>query len=170
MRCLLLLTFLLPLAACDSGEVDPPPDLYEPPTPVDESQLVMETTEAALVQRRAQWDASGPDDYRFEVVRRCGCLENRVRYVVTVRGGIAREATRTTPTDSVTTVVSPSSVPYSTVDAVFDAAQAGFDLDPDEAEVGYRPSDGLPASVFIDPQAGRTEDELILTIAGFDAL
>ena len=61
------------------------------------------------VELRGQWNADGPDDYRFEVYRLCTCLENRVRYVVTVEGGQAREATRTTPHDSVTVAVIRSS-------------------------------------------------------------
>lgn len=169
MRYLCLLVLLLPLAACDTMDPEPPA-LYDPPTPVSEASLVTESTEAALAERRAQWEAQGIDDYRFEFVRLCGCLENRVRYVVTVRAGAAREATRTTAFDSLTTVITPDAVPYPTISTVFDAIQDGFDIMPDDIEARYRASDGLPGYVFIDPIAGRTEDELVLFVAGFDRL
>src|SRR5690606_12347183 len=107
MRPFFLFALLLALAACDTAETNPPDPVYDPPTPIDQSTLVTDTTEAGPAQRRAQWSAEGPRDYRFEVYRLCTCLENRVRYVVTVRGGQAREATRTTPHDSATVAVAP---------------------------------------------------------------
>jgi hypothetical protein len=148
MKRFILLTLVLILAACSAGGSDRSPE-------------------------RQQWEDAGISHYRFQLHLSCFCVfVDQMPLTVEVQDGEVVSIT-----DVNGAAVSPGDVnhelfvQYGTIDRIFDKIEAAqADPEAGEVTVTYDPTLGIPADAAIDYVELAADDEMYVSVSGFEAL
>jgi hypothetical protein len=119
---------------------------------------------------RQQWEAAGISHYRFNLNMVCFCaFSENMPLVVEVQDGnvVSMEYQNGNEID-------PASLEffqrYETIDKIFSELEKAIAAEADEVTVTYDDTYGFPEQVDIDFVEEAIDDELVLTISGFEAL
>ena len=127
-------------------------------------------------QARDKWEAANISHYRFNVHISCFCVfvEN-MPLVVEVNNGEVVSMEYSTGNE-----IDPQLLElfnrYATIDKLFDGLKSGFDFagddqgPADKVTVEYDATNGFPTKIDIDFVEEAIDDELYLSISGFEAL
>jgi len=156
MKKLFFITFAIVLAACSAAPTQPVIPLT--PAPFAEHQV---------------WEDAGIDHYRFELTLSCFCaFRDHMPLTIEVKGGEVLSITRAD--GQAVTSDDPNYefyLTYGTIDELFTKIEsAKADPEAGEVTVTYDPAFGYPVDAAIDYIELAADDEMYLTVSGFEAL
>ena len=165
MRKFLFIGMAILLTACSGLATEIPTDSpTEIPTDVPGGDL------GNLESARRQWQEAGISHYRFNLNMVCFCaFAENMPLVVEVQDGnvVSMEYQNGNEID-------PASLEffqrYETIDRIFAELEKAMDGEADEVTVSYDDTYGFPEQVDIDFIKEAIDDELVLTVSGFEVL
>ena len=125
-----------------------------------------------FTRNRDKWQAAGIQNYRFNLMMVCFCaFSDQMPLTVEVRDGAvvsmtASQGSEVVPTDPYFDLFSQ----YSTIDKLFADLEINLNGGADEVIVTYDPTHGYPTQISYDFIKEAVDDELSLTISGFEVL
>lgn len=165
MRKFLFIVLAIVLTAC-SGMVTEVPTEIPTEVPTDLPTGVSGDIETA----RQQWEAAGISHYRFNLNMVCFCaFAENMPLVVEVQDGnvVSMEYQNGTEID-------PASLEffqrYETIDKIFAELEKAAGGEADEVTVSFDNTYGFPEQIDIDVIKEAIDDELAMTISGFEVL
>lgn len=122
---------------------------------------------SVLAENRARWASVGLSSYGLTVTVQCACNDlPRDSVLVRVLNERPVNAVMTSDGEEVPVPDDPR-FPV-TVPSLFSLVEAAIDSSPASFEVEYDDNYGFPRSVFVDPDGDTGDDELRITVPGFD--
>ena len=148
MKKIILLTLIFILTACSFG------------------------TPTELEKNRQIWQDAGITHYRYSLNIGCFCVfRDQMPLTVEVQNG---EVVSMTYTDgTLVDMADPNYETFSqhaTIDRIFSELEAGLKGGADEVTVTYDSTHGFPSEIYFDYIKEAADDELAITISGFEVL
>lgn len=126
----------------------------------------------ALATNLTRWDKANIQDYRFQLMVGCFCpISSIMPITVEVRNGQV-----TSMTDVNGTLISPKDpgadffVQYTTIARIYDELTSSRFRDADKITISYDPTYAFPATISVDFIEMAVDDELYLSVSGFEVL
>ena len=165
MRKFLFIVIAIVLTACSGMATEIPTEV-----PTEMPTIFPNSDSGDLESARQQWEASGISHYRFNLNMVCFCaFSENMPLVVEVQDGnvVSMEYQNGNEID-------PASLEffqrYETIDKIFAELKKAAGGEADEVTVSFDDTYGFPEQIDIDVIKEAIDDELVMTISGFEVL